>query len=371
MNDNTPLQFPDEAGYFDHRTVVQVFASFDVPTIYTFISKTNDLYFAYQYDEDGAKSTWLFIPTDQGKVKRLTQGAVTIREYFRISLCGYLVIMTAGKVVGSPQTLKYSEFPSEFLPAAGVKLKRNISDVVITVKKAGLNPFSTPDQLLTDLLTEFRKSIRRIMRGLKEFSDEFDSCKTSPKYALTGINWGSLELTLTPMDRNPLFDASLDTVQKVVGNPDATDVPEDLRTLVKTTLFAMAPKARGKYNFDSIMFHGTLVSESTASRNIAFALSGTETELYKRETTLNKPQKIKLTGTVRALDLDDDFFRLGSVDSNDFDINEIKCNFEQEVLESLGAAEKPWNVLMDKRVTVECEYTPRSRSVDVMSIAPA
>lgn len=89
---------------------------------------------------------------------------------------------------------------------------------------------------------------------------------------------------------------------------------------------------------------------------------------WKAEATMNQPTTIKLTGVVRAFDLDDDFFRLSSIETNDFDIREIKCNFEHDVFDNLAPDEKPWN-LMEKKVTVECEYIPKSRSVDVLSIA--
>lgn len=377
MNENTQFQFPDEAGYFDQRTVVQIFATFDTPTIYTFISRTNDLFFAYQYDEEtdlqangASTSTWLFIPTDQAKIKRLVQGEITLREFFRLALFGYLLTMRGGVIIGSSETLKYTDFPVEYLPAEGVKLKRNTSEIVVTVEKPGLNPFSAPDQLLTDLLTDFRKAVRKIMRGLKELGEDFDTCKTTPKYALTGINWGSLGLTLTPIETNELFAASLDTIQKVVANPETKEVSDEIRSLVKSTLYTIAPKARGKYNFDRIRFSGSLMSGPEMSKDITFALSSIETELYKAEATMNQPTTIKLTGVVRAIDLDDDFFRLSSVETNDFDIHEIKCNYEQDVFEGFTSDEKPASIL-EKRVTVECEYIPKVRSVDVISITQA
>lgn len=143
------VKFPEDSGYFNDRTVVEVITEYDFPLMYTFFSKTKDLFLAYFCEQKDSDSVWLYFPTDTTRLAKLYRDAISINDFFKLTNNCYLVSLD--EITGESKVLRHCTFadiPKEYIPNVSEFLKilghNNISTTMryahlsSKVKKGGL-----------------------------------------------------------------------------------------------------------------------------------------------------------------------------------------------------------------------------------------
>lgn len=98
MSENHPLM---DSKFFQDYKIVDILNYYDGPKIFTFLTKANFLFLAYYVDEafDFRGEEFLFIPTSQESLDRLTGGKVSIKDFFREAGFLYKVTLTSTDIL--------------------------------------------------------------------------------------------------------------------------------------------------------------------------------------------------------------------------------------------------------------------------------
>jgi hypothetical protein len=133
MSKNHALQ---DSKFFQDYKVVDILNYYDGPKIFTFLTKTNDLFLAYYVDDsdDFTGEEFLFVPTSQESLDRLTEGKLSIKGFFREAGFLYKVTMTSTEILEIENRWFYQI--EDDIPEEGVFLKYSANfDSTLSEKK--------------------------------------------------------------------------------------------------------------------------------------------------------------------------------------------------------------------------------------------
>jgi hypothetical protein len=377
MMSDSSIKFPDDTGYFDDRTIIEVVSEYDFPLIYTFYSKTKDFFLAYFCENKEDESIWLFLPTDQARLRKLYRDEISISDFFRLSNCCYLVGIDNDTGLSKPNAthLTFNCIPKEYLPRANVLLGRKISELAIRVLKPGLNPFTATERLVSELIRDIRKSFRSIMQEIKDRVSDFSNISIPESiFSVPEIGVGSLELIIRPSDPTPLLERSIEIIGKVIAGLPDENIDEDLKSIVKKNILAFAPDSKRLYNFSSIEISGRL-----PTTNISISLTKTTTNKFREDTKNMEYRERTLVLKGKVTGFTPEFVELEELDENDCGLERIKCNFDlDELLESLESnlslrvsqeeLKKPGKLILHERVQITCDYIPKARYANMRGL---
>jgi hypothetical protein len=370
------VKFPSEAGFFENREIVEVISEYDFPLIYTFYTRSTDFFLAYFCEHDEQEnSVWLFVPTDPARIRRLFANEWSIRSFFQFSGSVYFARInnSTGNVVDIANYTTFEKIEG-FLPDNSVYLDRKSAELTIKIDKPGLNPFTAPERLVTELVQDFRRALRSIMRELKDITPDLSDCGIPESlFGMPSINPGSLELVLKPSESSPLFYKSFEAINKVVSNEDADYLDENLKCVIKKNLLSICPNGRRIYNFKSINIKGCIIinSELNELSSVDFTMTETDSIKFREETReMNQQEKIlTLRGIVQGFN--QEYVEL-SIEENEFGIDKLKCNFDMDELTDCLRNEssftftdeqlnKPGQLIIHERVEITCDHNPNLR----------
>lgn len=123
MSENHPLM---DSKFFQDYKIVDILNYYDGPKIFTFLTKANFLFLAYYVDEDFdcRGEEFLFVPTSQDSLDRLTEGKISIKDFFREAGFLFKITMTSTEILEIENRWFYQI--EDDIPAEGVFL--NYSD---------------------------------------------------------------------------------------------------------------------------------------------------------------------------------------------------------------------------------------------------
>ena len=364
---------PDEniKEYFSNIEILQVLDEYDGPIVFSFLTQSGDFFLSYLADRIGKKTTWLYFPTDPKRLKKLIKNQVTIKEFFKICGHSFLVEEENGVVLSGQHLIGFDKIDPEYVPDDDVKLDIDLKSITLKINKPGINLYNVTEKSITDLLTSFRSTIKNTMKTLKDLSEEaqdelFSGCPSSPKHALAGIDFGSVEVTLLPIEKNKLVDESLISIGKVAGG--ATDgMDEFLVKQIKSDLYQLTPNKRSRH-YESVEIFGDIFDDS--NQNISIILNESHRDLF-RERRPVLAENVTLSGKVDTYSISGESFTIIGVQQNDLgSASVIKCDYEPELLDEICKDnEDPWTVLMNKRVSISGNLiTPKRMTVTAIEL---
>lgn len=320
---------------FNHQTIEKVIKDYDGPKVYTFNTTNGAYYLAYFCDdsEDFSSTKWFYFPTNNSLVEKLIFNRVTIREFMKNCLSAFIVDVTGNNISNISYTPYFNQLPADFIPQAGVMLTNSQSKLTLKVERAGISPSNINEKSLVWLLDNFRTATKSAMKKVKSiFPEKFSEYTTFPELAVPSITPGSVEINLTPLAYNPLMNETFKILEATFGGHDYEGVSAEDAKELQYYYYSLAPSKRSTlFNFDTVNILGEVKDlDSRSPVSITFTPEDRK-HFIEIKKTRDKEKALGLfVGKIRGLHLDQDYFFLGDLEANNYQLREIKCFFDTE-----------------------------------------
>lgn len=361
MENRKPI-FPEDDGYFDNIKIAEIIDYYDGAKIFTFLTQSDDYYLAYFCDDSETGTVWLNFPVNNYQLDKFLKNQVSIRDFFKLCHIAFLVERGLDDKVSRCEKCLFEQIPADYIPDEDVFLEKQDDALTVRILKEGLSPGTIKESVLIKVVSVFCKAVRNIMKEIKKTDHDFALYSSDPKLSLSNILYGSVGITLKPIEHNPLFNESVNVIHKVMSN--TSGVAPELTNKVKKTLYPLIPNPCSRYfNFDAIQISGRMVSKTDVVP-VDVRLVGSLREEY--QSVIQEVEKgiknVVLFGVIREYDRDNDSFILRNIDENAYDITEVECGFDTDDLSYSGASDE--DILEYFRTAAKVEVTGRYSEKD-------
>ena len=109
---------------FENHNKLEILEHFDAPVVYTFLTKSKELYLAYFGNSNQEYETWMYISISKSNVKKLVSKEISIRDVFSLSLDYYLteVSKSSNNIVQFKESSFVELDEIGYIPGKGVYL---------------------------------------------------------------------------------------------------------------------------------------------------------------------------------------------------------------------------------------------------------
>lgn len=320
---------------FANQTIEKVIKEYDGPKVYTFNTHTGAYYLAYYCtdSEDLASTTWLYFPTSNSLVEKLIFNHITIKDFMKNCVNAFLVTVTGNDITTIIFHPYFNALPAQYIPANNVYLTSASSKITLKVERLGINPSNINEKSLVWLLENFRLATKSAMKKVKQiFPDKFGDYSIIPELAVPSITPGSVEINLTPLSYNPLLNETFKILETAFSGGNYDGISEADAKEIQYFYYALAPSKRSAlFNFDSVSIVGEIKEMDTRSP-VKISLTKEDRQHFiDIKKTRDKEKALGLfVGKIRGFHLDQDYFFLGDLDANNYQLREVKCFFDGE-----------------------------------------
>ena len=355
---------------FEQIKIIEVLDHYDSPLVFTFINSNNDFYLAYYCDTeiDLVTKNWLYLLTNQFSVDELKSDKISIRNFIQRSK---LIVQarTIRNTVDQVVAVSFDSLPEGYVPEDEVFLESDNKDIVVKLNKKNISPSNVKGEIVALVVSRVSEGLRAIMKDVKShFENDYKDLVADPGLALTAIKAGSVELVFKPLEHSPLFNKSLELLNKVVVD-DASFISSELATSIKRHVINMAPTNRRGFNFDSLSFYYPAVGQKITSFELTNELRKELKSSLPKEP--NSEIVVILVGTIKEYDKRDSSFMLCDIEANQFGISfNVRCslmtvNYQEDQVEEIALE----LFTADKKAKVIGKFNSKETKVFVQSVS--
>ena len=354
---------------------------FGGPRIFVFANTEDDIFLAYQFEEDNDSLYYLIVPTSDSLVRRLKRGDITVRDSLSQPRMWMIEVDGSG-TISAARKAAIDRIPDDWLPDPDAMLWPSLQPI-ISVRSIGdrIKEGVTPGSVVRNLIDGAEKAVKVLleysMRGSQQAGRPVAELRRLYDLPPQRFAFRSFEVSFRPPARDgqvlledprgPYLETQ-DEIYRKVGEmlerglewagsssrsiTQVSDNPEESRAILRALTF-LAPSAYGLV--ESVEVRGRLAGRFS-SYNPARLDQALRSDIKKFEAKTQKAanqlqsesaQVIECVGKIRAADKDDYKFDLRYIQGYSSASDTIMFIHEEDVADDAYYA---WNSGHEVRV---------------------